>query len=241
MQSYYSCVSITWSGLCELFTFWFVLLWIFALIISQIPQDYLTYFILPAPTIPSVAHSGVTSTAFDAKDCVGSRGVSSVPFVASHVSEPCAVSFVLFLFVRLLVGCFCWIFVVFCFVFGVCFCFFLMGFHYICISHTGKHPKQSKGTLVRVYDVEKLDPKQWGFRVLGIQGNEMTVAVQSAPDAIVGSWTVFANLGFQDDEGKQQTRRNKLHEKVTLLFNTWCGGKCGVLPRNGNVVTMMKF
>ena len=156
MRSYHSCVSITWSELCELFTFWFVLLWV-------------------------------------------------------------------------------------CFVFCVCFCFFLMGFHYICISHTGKHPKQSKGTLVRVYDVEKLDPKQWGFRVLGIQGNEMTLAVQSAPDAIVGSWTVFANLGFQDDEGKQQTRRNKLHEKVTLLFNTWCGGKCGVVPRNGNVVTLMKF
>ena len=79
---------------------------------------------------------------------------------------------------------------------------------------------------MRVYEVPKIDPKQWGYRVLDHKGNELTLAVQSAPDAIVGSWTVFVNLGFQDDEGKQQTRRNKLQKKVVLLFNTWCGGKC---------------
>ena len=97
---------------------------------------------------------------------------------------------------------------------------------YLILSHTGEHPKQSRGSLVRVYEVPKIDPKQWGYRVLGHKGNEFTLAVQSAPDAIVGSWTVFVNLGFQDDEGKQQNRRNKLQKNVTLLFNTWCGGKC---------------
>ncbi|CAH1780527.1 unnamed protein product, partial [Owenia fusiformis] len=82
----------------------------------------------------------------------------------------------------------------------------------------GETPQQNKGTLVRLRMSDKLTGNDWFARLSKINGNEITIQVQPAADAVVGKYKLF--IETINNEGSYFRFKNR--EELVILFNPWC-------------------
>ena len=70
--------------------------------------------------------------------------------------------------------------------------------------------------------VNKLDSMAWGNVVIQQMNNSLTYEVVAAADAIVGEYTVFVDIGYVNLKGEKAHTRQKLEDKIIILYNAWC-------------------
>uniref|UniRef100_A0A672S672 Coagulation factor XIII A chain-like n=1 Tax=Sinocyclocheilus grahami TaxID=75366 RepID=A0A672S672_SINGR len=82
----------------------------------------------------------------------------------------------------------------------------------------GNSPDENKGTCITVsFGKEKRDGR-WNGRVIGVQGNEVTVGITPDASCIIGRFRTF--VAIVTDLGKQRTQRNPDID-FYVLFNPW--------------------
>ena len=93
---------------------------------------------------------------------------------------------------------------------------------------------------------EKLKEDEFSGEIKGAEGNNVTLSVQAAPDAIVGRWNLLIRCGITakhsrdgddgsddgDDSNDGGNRDNiikwndyRLPKPITILFNAWCSSE----------------
>jgi len=84
----------------------------------------------------------------------------------------------------------------------------------------GRRPQLSRGTLIRVPFVEKLDETKWCARIKSADGYYMEVEVMPPADAYVGKYSMFVETVATVGQ-KKATFRTKHDLPMYLLFNPW--------------------
>jgi len=85
----------------------------------------------------------------------------------------------------------------------------------------GRRPQLSRGTLIRVPFVEKLEETKWCARIKSHDGYHMEIEVMPAADAYVGKYSMFVETVATVGQ-KKATFRTKHDLPMYLLFNPWC-------------------
>lgn len=85
----------------------------------------------------------------------------------------------------------------------------------------GRRPQLSRGTLIRVPFVDKLEETKWCARIKSHDGYYMEVEVMPAADAYVGKYSMFVETVATVGQ-KKATWRTKHDLPMYLLFNPWC-------------------
>uniref|UniRef100_A0A672S4K2 protein-glutamine gamma-glutamyltransferase n=1 Tax=Sinocyclocheilus grahami TaxID=75366 RepID=A0A672S4K2_SINGR len=93
----------------------------------------------------------------------------------------------------------------------------------------GNSPDENKGTCITVsFGKEKRDGR-WNGRVIGVQGNEVTVGITPDASCIIGRFRTF--VAIVTDLGKQRTQRNPDID-FYVLFNPWDPEDLVYMPRD---------
>jgi len=93
----------------------------------------------------------------------------------------------------------------------------------------GNNPRLGRGTLINI-TVDKLKARQWSAEVTKTDGNTATVTIRSAPNAMVGRWTMRLDKIRKpedlDGDGIMDTKEEvlsyEMNQPLYLLFNPWC-------------------
>ncbi|XP_064199960.1 protein-glutamine gamma-glutamyltransferase 4-like [Anguilla rostrata] len=87
----------------------------------------------------------------------------------------------------------------------------------------GDRPLQAKGTLVLIPARHESEAGHWGATIIHTSQNQCEVDVRTAPNAIVGKYSLMLKIG--DDYTYQPQ-----HSYFYLLFNPWCKDDDVYLP-----------
>ena len=93
----------------------------------------------------------------------------------------------------------------------------------ICLSLSGKKPIESKGTRVVMMLSDVDTPREWGAKVVKMDGSDVTVRIFTPPNCIVSKWTFKFDTILKKEEGSKVFRYTHAHP-IYLLFNPWCPG-----------------
>ncbi|XP_074644521.1 coagulation factor XIII A chain-like [Tubulanus polymorphus] len=86
---------------------------------------------------------------------------------------------------------------------------------------TSNRPKPSKGTLVRVPIVNKLDKGKWGAKILESVGKTIKYEVMTPSHCIVAPWTLFIVTQYEDKDEDAYMFRHEVEDDIHVLFNPW--------------------
>ncbi|CAG5117762.1 unnamed protein product, partial [Candidula unifasciata] len=85
---------------------------------------------------------------------------------------------------------------------------------------TGSRPTQSRGSVVPVVQVDRIQDGQWGFELAAVQEKSVTLRVSSGSDAIVGRYELFIDTQHLKDDIVEKWRY-KHPDDIFILFNPW--------------------
>ncbi|BFZ12584.1 hypothetical protein BsWGS_15622 [Bradybaena similaris] len=85
---------------------------------------------------------------------------------------------------------------------------------------TGSRPTQSRGSVVPVVQVDRIQEGQWGFELAAVQDKSVTLRVSSSSDAIVGRYELFIDTQHLKDDVIEKWR-HKHADDIFILFNPW--------------------
>uniref|UniRef100_A0A671PZ23 protein-glutamine gamma-glutamyltransferase n=1 Tax=Sinocyclocheilus anshuiensis TaxID=1608454 RepID=A0A671PZ23_9TELE len=82
----------------------------------------------------------------------------------------------------------------------------------------GSSPDENRGTYITVFIGKEKRDGRWNGRVIGTQGNDVTVGITPDASCIIGRFRTFVTV--MTDLGKQRTARNP-DTDFYVLFNPW--------------------
>ncbi|XP_072929126.1 coagulation factor XIII A chain-like [Hemitrygon akajei] len=83
----------------------------------------------------------------------------------------------------------------------------------------GRYPNIAKGTYIPIYMQRELEKGKWGAKVKSAWGNNLTLAVLSPADCIVGRFRMY--VAIMTPFGIRRTARDKTTD-IYFIFNPWC-------------------
>uniref|UniRef100_A0A4W3HD08 Transglutaminase N-terminal domain-containing protein n=1 Tax=Callorhinchus milii TaxID=7868 RepID=A0A4W3HD08_CALMI len=86
----------------------------------------------------------------------------------------------------------------------------------VLIAETGSRPSHSAGTQVLIPLSNSLDPNEWSATMKGRSSCEMSLIINSSPNAKIGRYTLKLH-----DATEEQAY---VLGEFVLLFNPWCSG-----------------
>ncbi|XP_035824902.1 hemocyte protein-glutamine gamma-glutamyltransferase [Aplysia californica] len=89
------------------------------------------------------------------------------------------------------------------------------------VFEAGDNPTPTKGTKVQfiLSDVDK--PKEWGAKILGQQGNSLSVTMFTPPTCYVGKWNLRLDV-VKKNNNDMKVYRYEHKDPIYILFNPWC-------------------
>ncbi|XP_055891117.1 protein-glutamine gamma-glutamyltransferase K-like isoform X3 [Biomphalaria glabrata] len=94
---------------------------------------------------------------------------------------------------------------------------------------TGSRPTQSRGSVVAVNQVDKVQDGVWGFQIVSAKDKSVSLRVSSDSDAIVGRYELFIDTIHRAGEDAEKWR-HKHPDDIFLIFNPWHSGDTVYLP-----------
>ncbi|XP_043920796.1 coagulation factor XIII A chain [Protopterus annectens] len=83
----------------------------------------------------------------------------------------------------------------------------------------GRSPRIDNGTYIVAPLTEELKKDKWGAKILSIRDETLTLAIQSAPDCIVGKFRMY--IAVMTPFGIRRTPRDPGTDTY-IIFNPWC-------------------
>uniref|UniRef100_A0A2C9LXS8 Transglutaminase N-terminal domain-containing protein n=1 Tax=Biomphalaria glabrata TaxID=6526 RepID=A0A2C9LXS8_BIOGL len=84
----------------------------------------------------------------------------------------------------------------------------------------GSRPTQSRGSVVAVNQVDKVQDGVWGFQIVSAKDKSVSLRVSSDSDAIVGRYELFIDTIHRAGEDAEKWR-HKHPDDIFLIFNPW--------------------
>lgn len=89
------------------------------------------------------------------------------------------------------------------------------------IFDTSDKPRESKGTRVVITVSDQDKPREWGAKILKMEGKSVSLRIFTPPSSLVAKWTFKFDTIIKEENDKKVFRYTHPHE-IYLLFNPWC-------------------